>query len=925
MLRPPVGDDKAFMSVRNLDALFAPRSVALIGASAQPQSIGAIVLRNLRAAGFAGSLWPVNPKYRDLDGLSVYPRIAKLPGTPELAIVCTPAPTVPTLIGELGARGTRAAIVLTGGLATSFDDHGRSLTAALLDAAKPYLLRVLGPNCVGAIVPAIGLNASFAHTDALSGGIAFVSQSGALVTTVLDWAKSRGIGFSKLVSLGDAADIDFGDAIDYLASDPATHAILLYVEGITSARKFMSAARAAARNKPVLALKAGRVAEGARAATTHTGALAGSDDVYDAAIRRAGMLRVATMEDLFESVETLARSRAQSGDRLAIISNGGGPAVLAVDALVQAGGRLATLSPATVECLDAALPATWSHANPVDIIGDAPVARYVHAVEAIAAEPQADAVLLIHAPTAVVPSAEIAAAIVPIAGRSKRNVLGCWLGGDSTGDARRAFSEAGLPTYATPESAVHAFMQTVQYRRNQALLMQLPAAATTAGTAQRDVAERIVRQALADGRHMLSEPEAKAVLTAFGIPIVETHAVADVDAAIASADALGYPVVLKILSPDISHKSDVGGVALNLGTADAVRAAAQAMLDGIAKLRPDATIDGFAVQRMVLRASALELIAGVSVDRTFGPVILFGQGGTAVEVVADRAVALPPLNDVLARDLVSRTRVARLLAGYRHHPPANVEALGAALVSLSHLVETLPEIVALDINPLLVDERGVLALDARIAVAQPENRDRLCIKPYPAELEERIVWNDRPVTLRPIRPEDGTLYREFFECLNEEDVRFRKFMLVRELAPSQIARQTQIDYDREMSFVAISVNAQGSDELLGVAQAIADPDNLQAEFAVVVRSDLKGRRLGTLLLSRLVSYLRGRGTHRLVGIALVDNQRMLALARRQGCSIAPADAGTVALELPLALGANPRNEAQRAPSAARTSGIGTAI
>jgi acetyltransferase len=900
------------MSIRNLESVFAPRSVVLIGASARARSIGATVLRNLKTAGFAGKLWLVNPKHRELDGLAVYPTIAALPDAPQLAIVCTPPETVPTLIGQLGERGTRAAIVLTGGLATSVDAHGKSLTAAMLDAAKPYLLRILGPNCVGAIVPALGLNASFAHTDALPGKTAFVSQSGALITTVLDWAKSRGIGFSKLVSLGDAADVDFGDTIDYLASDPATHAILLYIEGITSARKFMSAARAAARNKPVIALKSGRVAEGARAATTHTGALAGADDVYDAAIRRAGMLRVATMEDLFESVETLARSRPQPGDRLAIVSNGGGPAVMAVDELVQSGGRLAELSSSTVERLDAVLPATWSHANPVDIIGDAPVERYVHAVEAVAAESQVDAVLLIHAPTAVVPSADIAKALVPVARNAGRNVLGCWLGGDSAEEARRAFEQAGLPTYATPESAVNAFMQTVHYRRNQELLMQLPAAVPAARTAERDVAERVVKQALAGGRSMLSETEAKDVLAAFGIPVVATRLAADIDAAVAGAEALGYPVALKILSPDITHKSDVGGVALNLATADAIREAAQAMLRNIAKLRPDAALSGFTVQRMVKRASAYELITGISVDPTFGPIVLFGQGGTAVEVLADRAIALPPLNDVLAHDLVSRTRVSRLLAGYRDHPPANLDALCAALVSLSHLVETLPEIVELDINPLLVDDDGVLALDARIAVAHPENTDRLCIRPYPAELEEQVVWNGRAITLRPVRPEDGSLYVEFFECLTDEDVRFRKFMLVRDLPPSQIARQTQIDYDREMSFVAVGTDAEGGDELLGVAQAIADPDNVQAEFAIAVRSDLKGRHLGTLLLSKLFGHMRTRGTRRIVGAALADNHRMLALARRNGCSIALSDAGTVALELSLA-DSGPRDDgAQRA-------------
>ena len=590
------------MSIRNLEHLFRPQSVAVIGASERPRSVGATVLRNLIEGKFAGSILPVNPKYRELAGFKVYPSVGSLPTVPELAVICTPPATVPTLIGELGARGTKAAIVITAGLGITKDAQGKSLREALLAAAKPHLLRILGPNCVGLLVPALGLNASFAHTGALPGKIAFVSQSGALVTAVLDWAKSRGIGFSKFVSLGDSADVDCGDVLDYLGSDPETHAILLYIEAVTAARKFMSAARAAARNKPVLVVKAGRVAEGARAAASHTGALASSDDVYDAAIRRAGMLRVFSTDNLFDAVETLARARPLTGDRLAIMTNGGGPGVMATDALIGAQGRLAALSQETLSRLDAILPPTWSRGNPVDIIGDAPAGRYVQTLQILLEDSQSDAVLFIHAPTAIVPSAEIAAAVVPVIKQAQRNVLACWLGGDAVRQAGDAFEEAGIPTYDTPEEAVRAFVQIVQYRRNQDLLMEVPPSRSAEFVHDREKAQAVVKGALADGRTMLSEPEAKAVLAAYSIPVVDTRIATTAGQAAEIAVEIGFPVALKILSPDVTHKSDVGGVVLDLESAAAVEAAGQAMRRRLQEYQPTATIQGFTVQTMVAAA-----------------------------------------------------------------------------------------------------------------------------------------------------------------------------------------------------------------------------------------------------------------------------------------------------------------------------------
>jgi acetyltransferase len=889
------------VSVRNLEHLFRPRSIAVIGASETPRTVGATVLHNVIEAGFSGPILPVNPKYRELAGIKAYATVADLPEAPQLAVICTPPATVPTLIGELGNRGTKAAIVITAGLGTVKDSQGVTLKEAMLAAARPHLLRILGPNCVGLLVPGAGLNASFAHTGALPGKLAFVSQSGALVTAVLDRAKSRGVGFAKFVSLGDSGDVDCGDVLDYLASDPETHAILLYVEAIASARKFMSAARAAARNKPVLIVKAGRAPEGARAVLSHTGALAGSDDVYDAAIRRAGMLRVASTDDLFDAVETLARARPLAGGRLTIMTNGGGPGVMATDALAGTPARLAPLSKETLSRLDAVLPPTWSRGNPVDIIGDAPVERYVQTAEALLDEPQSDAVLFLHAPTAIVPSADIAAAVAPVFRKTRRNVLACWLGGDAVSDAKKMFEEAGIPSYDTPEDAVRAFVHILQYRRNQDLLMEIPASRSAEFVHDRTKARAVIEAALADSRAVLSEPEAKAVLAAYSIPVVETRIATTVDEAVNVAQDLGFPLALKILSPDISHKSDVGGVALDLETAEAVEDAAKAMWERLQQKRPDARLQGFTVQTMVRRPHAAELIVGVTTDPAFGPVVLFGQGGTAVEVIADRAVGLPPLNTVLAGDLIARTRVSRLLAGYRDRPSGDIGAICRTLLQLSHLIADLPEIVELDINPLLADEQGVIALDTRMAIARSDTTgvDRFAIRPYPEELEEWIDWQGRKVLLRPIRPEDGAQHVEFFDALDPDDIRFRVFIPIRELPRSQLARLTQIDYDREMAFIAACEREPGRFETLGVARGIADPDNVVAEFAIIVRSDLKGQGLGPILFRKLIDYCRNRGTRELVGEALTDNKRVIGLVRRFGGAVIHSEPGTVSFRFDL--------------------------
>jgi len=882
------------MSTRNLEYLLAPRSVAVIGASERPASVGYTVTRNLLADSFEGPVWPVNPKYTQVAGRQAYASVKALPQAPDLAVICTPPPTLPGLIEELGARGTRAAAVLTGGVAAATDRKGRSITELMLKAAQPHLLRILGPNCVGFLVPGLGLNASFAPVSTVAGPLAFVSQSGALVTAVLDWANSRGIGFSHFISVGDRADIDLGDLIDYLGSDPHTRAILLYVESVKTPRKFLSAARAASRNKPVIVVKTGRAPEGARAAATHSGVLAGADEVFDAAIRRAGMLRVENLLDLFVAVETLARGQRFEGDRLLIVSNGGGAGVLAADAAALGGARLAALSEATIATLDKLLPPMWSRANPVDIIGDAPVERYVETLKVLGDAPEADAVLFIHAPSAIVPADAIAEACVPVVQAARRPVLSCWLGADSVRDAARRFAQAGIASYQTPEEAVRAFVHSVTYRRNQEQLLQAPP--STRDEAAPDVgrARGLLRAAVTAGQLWLTDTQGRELLTLYGIPVVDTHSARSVDDARAAAEAVGYPVALKLDSPDISHKSEVRGVMLNIETADELRASALAMLRRGRELRPQARLEGFVVQPMVRRANAFELLVGVASDPQFGPVIVFGHGGTAVEIVGDRAVALPPLNMALARELVSRTRIARLLAGYRDRPAADLDAICRVLVAVSQMVIDLPELAELDINPLLADENGVIALNGRVRVARQDRergQARLAIRPYPRELEETYAWDDGQMMLRPIRPDDGDRHLAFLAKLDPEDIRMRVFSSRRSIAPSELARLTQIDYEREMAFVAVIAGADGLPETIGTVRAVTDSDNARAEFGVIVRSDLKGRSLGFLLMKKMIRYCRERGTGELVGDVLRENAGMLKLARALGFEVLPGEPG----------------------------------
>ncbi len=851
------------MSTRNLDALLNPGSVVVVGASARPDSVGATAWRNLRAGTFRGPVFAVNPKHRRLDGQAVYERIDELPAPADLAVVCTPAATVPGIIAELGRGGTRAAIVLSAGLDAAQQQ-------AMLDSARPHLLRVLGPSSAGMLSPHLGLNASIAHSDAAAGELAFVSQSGSLLSAMLDWARARAIGFSQLVSLGEHADVDAGDLLDQLASDPRTRSILLYLDAVESPRKFMSAARAAARNKPLIVVRSGHSASG-RAAD--------ADRVYDAAFERAGMLRVGTLQQMFLAAETLTRFRGNRSAQLAIVSNGSGAAAMAADAAARAGVRLSRLQPASLQRLQPLLARPPGNGAPLLLAGHAGPDTQAQVLQVLAEDAAAPALLLIHAPSAIVPSAQVARALLPLAQQSPPRLMGCWLGHAAVAEARRVFQQAGIPSYATPEEAVSAFSMLVDYRRNQAELIEAPPSRSPDIPADAAAARALVQRVLASGRTLLEPEEARALLAGYGITVLAAQPVeAEPYAAASAAEKIGYPVALKIRSPDIAPDMDVDSLRLDLRSAVQVRDTARRMLGSLQRSLPAARIEGFMVEAMSRPAHARSLRAGTAIDALFGPVIHLACGG------APAALALPPLNLALSRTLLQRSGAAAALREHGDTPAADDAALQRLLVGLSQLLIDVSQLAELDLDPLLVGSDGVLALRARLrlSLAAPAGALNFAIRPYPSNLVEQLVWHGRSLTLRPIRPEDEVQHVAFLSQLDPADIRMRVFYSRRSLERSELARLTQIDYAREMAFVAVDRGPDGQERTLGVVRAIADPDNVSAEFGIVIRSDMKGARLGRLLMQRIIDYQRGHGTKKLVATVLAENTRMLALARELG-------------------------------------------
>jgi acetyltransferase len=883
------------MSTYRLEKLLAPRSIALVGASPRDSSVGRKILHNLRTAGFDGPISLVNPRYREIDGLAALASFDQLPEIPELAVIAAPPAAVPGLIAEAGAKGCLGAVVITAGLG-----HGAgSLSRAAADAARQYRLRLIGPNCLGVMMPGARLNASFAARMPRAGDLALVSQSGAIAAGMVEWAAKRAVGFSGVVSLGDQIDVDLGDCLDYFALDRATRAILLYVESVGDARKFMSAARAAARAKPVVVVKSGRHAQGARAAATHTGALAGSDAVYDAAFRRAGLLRVHGLEELFAAAETLGRIKPFPGKRLAILTNGGGIGVLAVDRLIDLGGTLAGVSPDTLARLDDAMPPPWSRANPVDIGGDSGADRYATALEALLDDPANDAVLVMNVPTALASPTEAATTVAKVtqarlaAPVPSKPTLAVWIGADDA--AADAFETAGIPHFNDESNAVEGFMHLVRYREAQHTLMATPPSLPTDFVPDVDAARAVVQKALQAGNTWLDPIEITQLLTAYGIPVAAVALARDADEAAELAGPLlagGQTVVVKILSPDLVHKSEVGGVRLNLTSARAVSEATSEILARARAARPDARITGVTIHPMILRPKARELIAGLADDPTFGSVVVFGAGGTAVEVISDKALALPPLDVQLARDLVARTRIARVLKAYRNVPAADEDGIALVLVKVAQLAADVPEIRELDLNPLLADENGVIAVDARVAIRPLEaaprgarGHPRFAVRPYPKEWERHVTLSDgTAIFVRPIRPEDARLYDQFFDGVTDQDLRLRFFALVKEFSQAFVARLTQIDYARAMAFIAIE---EATGQMLGVVRLHANATYDSGEYAVLVRSDLKGRGLGWLLMQTLIEYARAEGLRTIEGQVLRENATMMAMCRELGFSIVP--------------------------------------
>ncbi len=895
------------MSTYHLQSVFRPQSLAVIGGSPRERSAGRAVMRNLRGAGFAGKVAWINPRHAEIDGIRTVKRLKDLDWVPELVVVTAPAAIVPQVITDAAARGVAAAIILTANLG----EGPGSLAAQVEASARAKGLRILGPHCLGVIAPHARLNASIAAHVPQAGDLALISESSAIAAALVEWGVARSVGFSAVVSLGDTLDVDFGDLLDYFATDYRTRAILLYVEQIKDARKFMSAARAAARSKPVMVVKSGRAEHVMPGNDTHVQALARADDVYGAAFNRAGLLRVSALDELFTAAATLGRLGSVPGRRLAILSNGGGVGRLAVDQLAALHGTLATLSEDTVAKLDQVLPEGWSRANPVDIVVDADGDRYAAAIEALLADSANDAVLVVNVPTAFTSSADAAQALTRTLGQRPRHqrdkpVFAVWLGKDERATA--TLNAARVPTYPTEAEAVRGFQHLVRYRDAQNALMETPPSLPQDFVVDAAAARSLIERALSAGQRWLDPLVTHELLKAYGIPSAPVMQARDAHEAMELAQPLlerGSSVVLKILSPHIPHKSEVDGVRLNLATLPAVQAAAHSILARARELRPDARIDGLLVQPTIVRPKARELIAGIADDPTFGPVIVFGRGGTAVEVINDKALALPPLDLRLAHELIGRTRVSRILKAYGDVPAADERAVALALVKLAQLAADIPEIRTLDINPLLVDRNGILALDARIAVApsrilhKGRGHPRFAVFPYPKEWERELVLSDGSTAfVRPVRPEDDALFRAFFARVTDEDLRLRFFQSVRHFSHEFIARLTQMDYARSIALVAIDPR---SGDMLGAVRLHADADYHRGEYGILIRSDLKGHGIGWRLMMIMIEYAKWLGLDVVEGQVLRENSTMLAMCQSLGfrTRLDPDDSTVMIVTLPI--------------------------
>ena len=873
-----------------LTSLFEPKTVAVIGASERENSVGQVLFQNIVNSGYKGKLYPINPRHETILGVPAYKSIEEIGARIDLAIIATKPKTVPDIVEQCGRSGIKIVIIITAGFAES-GHSGVALERKTLEIARSYGVRVLGPNCIGVIRPELGLNATFARVSADVGNLALVSQSGAMCSAVLDWAKSNRLGFSSVISLGSTADVDFGEILDYLVYDNRTHYILLYIEGIRNSRRFMSALRSAARIKPILLLKAGRHAAGSAAIRAHSGMISGADSVFDAAFRRAGVVRVKNVGQLFYASKALASKFRPQGKRLAIVTNGGGPGAMAADRAGDLGLSLAELAPATMKALDAVLPTTWSHGNPIDIVGDATPERYRDAILAVAQDEGIDGILVMLSPQAMTDPLGVAQAVIKLSEQANKPILACWMGEEQVLEGRTALEDAGIPAFRMPETAIELYYHISSYYRNQTLLLQTPHATYQRTPQETEGARMLIEAVLQEHRKVLSEMESKAVLRAFRIPVAQTMVARSLTEALLLAEQIGFPVVMKVDSPDLVRKSEAGGVRLNVPNASSVRNAYHDIIETVQRRQPQARINGVSIEPYLARPNGRELMIGVTRDPVFGPVITFGSGGTDVEIFSDRAVALPPLNRYLAQDLIRSTRAALQLGEFRNLPPINMDALEEVLLNISEMVCELPWLRELDLNPLIVDENGAIAADARIVIdyasSKGDRYSHMAIHPYPGYLIQE--W-DQPdgstVTLRPIRPEDAEMEQEFVKGLSDESKYYRFMDTLRELTQSMLVRFTQIDYDREMAFVATQVE-NGKVVQIGVARYVTNPDGETVEFALAVADSWQRRGVGRKLMSTLIDCARQRGYRAMVGDILSMNAKMFRLVGSLGFTIHP--------------------------------------
>lgn len=880
------------MSTKYLKRFFKPRSITVFGASEKTESMGGMVLKNLLDGEFAGDLSVVNPEdYTSVYGVECYASISALPHMPDLAIICAPPDTVPDIVRKLGAHMVRAALILTGGLSIRNNPAARSLAERVKEAARPYGIRIMGPDCMGVLVPGSKMNASYAPANILRGKVAYIGQSGLLGTAMIDWANGRGIGFSHFLTLGDSIDVDLPSVIDYVAQDPYTHSILLQLDRVSgSSRNFISALRAASRNKLVLVLKSDIVSD-EELKTALAPGIRDEDLVYDAALRRAGVVRVDTSDQLFNALETLSRMKPLRGERLAIVCNGMGPNALATDRLLRHGGELAPLSEETITSLATLLPVGWNQKNPIDLNADATPERFAQVMAALAKDKAVDTILVIHAPTQLAPSVKTAEEVVKVARTSPRNILTCWMGRATALDARNRCNEAGIATFITPEEAVDAYMHMVDYRRNQEVMRQTPAAYIEQNTPNHQHSRQIVQQALAEGRDYLTHAEACALLDHYDIPVQPTKYADTINEVVACAKAMEGSIAVKALHThnvypfNYDEKSGQRwhDLAQDIYSIDEVRHAATRLAYRVSERFGEEANLGFCVQQMKRGFQSMQVNVGVSRDPTFGPIVVFGAGGFTVDVLADRQVMLPPLNEALARELVKRSRIYRILQEHSYQPERDVEQLAELLLKLSEMIVDLPHLNALEINPLLLNKMGILAIDAAVSVSATPAQ--LAISPYPASLAEdiRLKRSGRPAVVRPIRGDDEPRHLEFYNSLSPESIRMRYFYSRGVPTHQELASWTQIDYDREMAFIISAPRLDGKGpETLGVARAVTDPDNVRSEFSIVIRDDLQGEGLGRILMQKVIDYCKSRGTLLLEGSTLPANKGMQGLAQRLG-------------------------------------------